>query len=293
VAHIPVLLGEAIRWLRIEPDGVYADCTLGSGGYAEAILERLTTGRLIAIDWDPEAIERARERLRRHGEKVRFSRASYGTLWEVLAEFGVSQIQGIVADLGVSREQLTDAGRGFSFATDGPLDMRMASDHSVTAARIVNHYGEKPLAELIYELGEERRSRRIARAIVRARPLAGTKHLADVIERAAPRTYRQRIHPATQTFQALRIAVNDELGELGKLLEQAPRLLAPGGRLVFVSFHSLEDRMVKRAFQDGARQGSLKILTKHVVRPDEEEVRNNPASRSARLRAAEAPVLQG
>ena len=291
MAHIPVLLDEAIRWLRIEPDGIYADSTVGSGGYAEAILERLTTGRLIAIDWDPQAIDRARERLRRHGEKVLFSRASYGTLGEILAAFGVSRVQGIAADLGVSSEQLTDAGRGFSFGTDGPLDMRMSPEHSMTAARIVNHYGEKPLAELIYQLGEERRSRRIARAIVRARPLAGTKQLADVIERAAPRTSRQRIHPATQTFQALRIAVNDELGELGKLLEQAPRLLAPGGRLVVVSFHSLEDRMVKRAFQDGARQGRLKILTKHVVRPDEEEVRNNPASRSARLRAAEATVL--
>lgn len=199
-------------------------------------------------------------------------------------------VEGIVADLGVSLEQLQDAARGFSFLTNGPLDMRMDPEQTLTAAQIVNYHGEKPLADLIYRFGEERRSRRIARAIVRARPLMGTRQLADVIERAAPRTGGKRIHPATRTFQALRIAVNDELGELEKLLETAPPLLEPGGRLVMVSFHSLEDRAVKLALRRWAEQGVLTILTKRVIRPGEEEVRANPASRSAKLRAAERRV---
>ncbi len=285
--HIPVLVDEVIRWLRIDPAGTYVDCTLGGGGHARAILERLDSGRLIAVDRDPAAIEACRERLQAFGERVSFHRAPFSALREVLHEVGIGGVAGVVADLGMSRDQVEDAGRGFSFVTDGPLDMRMAPDQPLTAARIVNHYGEKPLADLIFQFGEERRSQKIARAIVRARPLAGTKHLADVIERAAPRTSRARIHPATRTFQALRIAVNDELGELEKLLELAPPLLNPGGRLVIISFHSLEDRLVKRSLRDWAERQVLGILTKHVVRPGEEEIRSNPASRSARLRAAE------
>ncbi|MBI3666519.1 MAG: 16S rRNA (cytosine(1402)-N(4))-methyltransferase RsmH [Acidobacteria bacterium] len=291
MAHVPVLLDEVIRWLRLDPAGTFVDCTLGGGGYAEAILKHLTTGRLIAIDRDPRAIEAARERLRPFGNRIIYWRASYseiGRLWEWLGEPpGTVRIAGMVADLGVSREQLEDPGRGFSFLTDGPLDMRLDPEQPMTAARIVNHYGEKPLAELIFRFGEERRSRRIARAIVRARPVVSTRKLAEVIERAAPRTPRERIHPATRTFQALRIAVNDELGELEKLLEAAPPLLASGGRLVVVSFHSLEDRLVKQALRRWAGSGVLEILTKHVIRPGEGEVRSNPASRSARLRAAE------
>ncbi len=284
MAHIPVLLDEVIRWLRIDPNGTYVDCTVGSGGYAEAIAGRLAGGRLVAIDRDPGAIRTARARLERYGDRVVYVRSSYGDLGRILAG---SLVDGIVADLGVSREQLEDRQRGFSFLTDGPLDMRMDPDLTLTAERIVNHYGEKPLADLIYRFGEERRSRRLSRAIVRARPLRGTRQLAEVIERTAPRTSRERTHPATRTFQALRIAVNDELGELEKLLEAAPLLLAPGGRFIAVSFHSLEDRAVKQALRRWAERKVLTILTKHVIRPGAEETRQNPASRSAKLRAAE------
>ena len=284
MAHIPVLLDEAIRWLRINPAGTYVDCTLGSGGYAAAIAEQLTTGHLVAIDRDPDAIRLAQERLSRFGDRMSCVRGSFGGVGRFLEG---RLVDGIVADLGLSGEQLADRERGFSFQTDGPLDMRFDPEQTLTAARIVNSHGEKPLADLIYQLGEERRSRRISRAIVRARPLRGTRQLAEVIERAAPRTGRDRIHPATRTFQALRIAVNDELGELEKLLEAAPPLLAPGGRFVVVSFHSLEDRAVKQAFRRWAQRKVLAILTKHVIRPGEEEIRNNPASRSAKLRAAE------
>ncbi len=284
MGHIPVLLEQALHWLQIRPGGVYADCTLGSGGYAEAIAGRLGDGRLVAIDRDPEAIRRAQERLGRFGDRIRLVHSGFSELERILAG---SLVDGLVADLGVSREQLEDAERGLSFLREGPLDCRMNPQQELTAAHIVNTYGEKPLAELIYRLGEERRSRQIARAIVRARPLKGTLQLAGVIERAAPRARGARIHPATRTFQALRIAVNDELGELEKLLEAAPGVLAPGGRLVVVSFHSLEDRLVKQALRRWAGQNVLMILTKHVIRPGEEEVGRNPSSRSARLRAAE------
>ncbi|MBI3695831.1 MAG: 16S rRNA (cytosine(1402)-N(4))-methyltransferase RsmH [Acidobacteria bacterium] len=284
MVHLPVMLGEVIEWLRVKPSGLYVDCTLGAGGYARAILERLTTGRLIGIDRDPRAIEAARERLAQFGERIEYVRSSYGELRKILGE---TRTDGLVADLGLSRDQLEQADRGFSFLTDGPLDMRFDPAQELTAERIVNTYGEKPLSDLIYRYGEERRSRRITRAIVRARPLTGTRQLAEVIERAAPRTSRERIHPATRTFQALRIAVNDELEELERLLEAAPPLLAPEGRLVMVSFHSLEDRLVKHALRRWAGQGVLAILTKHVIRPGEQEVLANPASRSAKLRAAE------
>jgi 16S rRNA (cytosine1402-N4)-methyltransferase len=291
MAHIPVLLAEAIEWLRIDPAGTYADCTLGGGGYARAIASRLTAGgRLIAIDRDPHGIARAPERLAEFGERIRYVQSSFGDLQQIWQQVGATPINGIVADLGVSGEQIEDATRGFSFITDGPLDMRFDPDQPLTAERIVNHYGEKPLADLIYGYGEERRSRRIARAIVRARPLRGTRQLAEVIERAAPRTIRERIHPATRTFQALRIAVNRELEELERFMQAAPPLWAPQGRLVVISFHSLEDRIVKQSLRSWRDQKVLAILTKHVVRPGEEEVRANPASRSAKLRAAEKSI---
>lgn len=287
MGHIPVLLEEAVQWLAVRPEGTYVDCTLGVAGYARAIAERLTTGRLIAIDRDPDALAAAPERLGPYADRVTLVHASFSELPRILN--GVLA-DGLVADLGISREQLERGERGFSFLTDGPLDMRMNPEQVLTAADIVNYHGEKPLADLIYRFGEERRSRGIARAIVRARPLANTQKLADVVKRAAPRTKGLRIHPATRTFQALRIAVNDEIGELERLLEAAPPLLAPGGRFVVVSFHSLEDRAVKLAFRRGSGEGTLRILTKHVVRPGEEEVRRNPASRSARLRAAEKRI---
>ena len=284
MAHLGVMVSEVVEWLRVEPGGLYVDCTLGAGGHARAILERLSGGRLIGIDRDPRAIAGARERLAAFGDRIEYVRSSYSELGSVL---GGARADGIVADLGLSRDQLEQADRGFSFQADGPLDMRFDPEQELTAEYILNTYGEKPLSDLIYRYGEERGSRRITRAIVRARPLTGTRQLAAVIERAAPRTSRGRIHPATRTFQALRIAVNDELGELERLLEAAPPLLAPGGRLVMISFHSLEDRLVKHALRRWAGQGVLAILTKHVIRPGEQEVLANPASRSARLRAAE------
>jgi len=292
MAHIPVLLNEAIEWLRIRPEGTYVDCTLGAGGYSQAIADRLSSGRVIAIDRDADAIHAARQRLAGFGNRIVYFQASFSQLAETLGQAGAIQAgttgaDGIVADLGISRAQIEDRARGFSFLTDGPLDMRMDRGQALTAERIVNHHGEEPLADLIYQFGEERRSRRISRAIVRARPLQTTKPLAEVIERAVPRAIRGRIHPATRTFQALRIAVNDELRELDRLLEIAPPLLNAGGRLVVISFHSLEDRAVKQAFRRWAQRNVLTILTKHVIIPGPDEIRANPASRSAKLRAAE------
>lgn len=279
------MLPEVLEYLHVDSSGVYVDCTLGEGGYAEAILKRLTSGHLIAIDRDEEAIEIARQRLIPYAEKIRFFQGSYGEIGEPLKPF--RGVQGIVADLGLSRRQFETPERGFSFQWEGPLDMRIDRRQALTADEIVNHYGERQLADLIFQFGEERRSRRIARAIVRGRPIRGTKHLGEVVARAVPRTPRQRIHPATRTFQAIRIAVNDELGELEKFLERAPLLLAPGGRMVVVTFHSLEDRLVKLAFRRWAGRDVLKVLTRRVVRPSEQEVRENPASRSAKLRASE------
>jgi len=285
MGHVAVLAAEATEWLRIQPEGAYIDCTLGAGGYTAPILERLTSGRVLAIDRDPAAIAAAKQRFASRLSGLELFQASFGELSRMAG--GAGPIQGIVADLGLSRDQLEDASRGFSFQLDGPLDMRMDPTQDLTAGHIVNHYGEEPLANLIYRLAGEGRSRRIARAIVRARPLHTTIELTAVIERAAPRKGRERIHPATRTFQALRMAVNDELEELEKMLEQAPPLLAPGGRLVVVSFHSGEDRLVKNAMRAWSGRGVLRILTKHVVRPGEQERRANPAARSGRLRAAE------
>lgn len=291
--HYPVLLEQVLEHLKVVPAGTYLDCTLGEGGYAEAILQRLTTGRLIAVDRDAEALERAKQRLKGYGDQVEFLQACYSEIaglvrtsspaWAPVA----APFQGIVADIGISRRQVEDPARGFSFLREGGLDMRMDQRQALTADQIVNHYQERQLADLIYQYGEERRSRRIARAIVRGRPVHSTVRLAEIIERAVPRSPRQKIHPATRTFQALRIAVNNELEELKGLLETAPLLLAPGGRMVVVSFHSLEDRLVKWAFRSWAQQQVLEILTKRVVRPSEKELSENAASRSAKLRAAE------
>jgi 16S rRNA (cytosine1402-N4)-methyltransferase len=282
--HYPVLLPKVLEYLNVDPAGTYVDCTVGEGGYAEAILERLSSGRLLALDRDTEALAVTRKRLESYGAKVTLFHGSYGEISTILGE---RKAHGIVADLGVSRRQFDTPERGFSLQWDGPLDMRMDQAQTLTAADIVNHYDERSLADLIYQYGEERRSRRIARAILRARPLRGTKHLAEVVARAVPRAPRQRIHPATRTFQAIRIAVNDELGELEKLLQRAPLALLPGGRMVVVSFHSLEDRLVKQAWRRWAAREVTTILTRRVVRPEEAEILENPASRSARLRACE------
>jgi len=284
LAHYPVLLPQVLEYLDIDPSGLYVDCTLGESRYAEAIVRRLETGRLIAIDRDRDAIESARVRLREWSGRVTFHHASYGDIETVV---GADKPQGIVADLGLSRGQFESAERGFSVQRTGPLDMRMDQSQPLTADVIVNQYDERELANVIYEFGEERRSRRIAKAIVRGRPIRDTAHLAEIVARAAPRAPRMKIHPATRTFQALRIAVNDELSELDRLVETAPPLLAPGGRMVVVSFHSLEDRRVKQSFRRWEAQDVFTLLTKRVVKPSDEEIAENAASRSAKLRAAE------
>ena len=292
--HIPVLAAEAVEWLAVRPQGIYVDATVGAGGHSRAILERLTTGRLIALDRDPWAIEIARENLRAHQDQLTLLRGNFADLPLFLRQLGLTVVDGILADLGLSQMQINSPERGFSLRAAGPLDMRMDPSEQLTADEIVNRGSEHELAQLIYQLGEERRSQVIARAIVRARPVRNTVQLATLIEaclggrrRAASRTIGKKIHPATRTFQALRMAVNRELESLDPFLENAPQCLAPQGRLVIISFHSLEDRLVKQYFQSWNREGRMRNLTRHVVKPSLEEVRRNPRSRSARLRAAE------
>jgi 16S rRNA (cytosine1402-N4)-methyltransferase len=287
--HTPVMLSESLEYLALKPDGVYLDATAGLGGHTGAIARRLAelggSGFLMACDRDAESLELARANTADVSSKIRFHQSLFSQLGERLTAEGVSQLDGLLADLGVSRYQLTDGGRGFSLMADGPLDMRMGRDIPGTAADIVNFESEKQLADLIFRLGEERRSRKISRAIVRARPIKTTGQLAKLIEGIVPRT--EKIHPATRTFMALRIAVNNEQEELDALLESIPRLVKRGGRAVIVTFMSLEDRKVKHSFQALAKAGRAQILTRHVVRPAEEEIRNNPPSRSAKLRALE------
>jgi len=283
--HYPVMVDEVLEYLAIRPEGVYIDATLGLGGHTKAIAERLATGIVIGIDRDPESIEIAKRNAAGQADRIRFQRARFSELSSTLPAYGLTQVDGLIADLGVSRFQLTEAERGFSLMADGPLDMRMDRSEGQTAADLVNFSAEKALADLIYRYGEERRSRKIARAIVRARPVRSTLHLASVIEQAAPRT--GRLHPATQTFMALRMAVNGEQEELDALLAGVPDLVRRGGRVVVISFMSLEDRKVKQSFQGLARAGRARILTKHVVKPRETETQKNPASRSAKLRALE------
>ena len=287
--HTPVMVNECLEYLALKPDGVYLDATTGLGGHTGAIARRLAelggSGRVLACDRDAESLELAKANTADVSSRIRFHQSLFSQLGERLTAEAVSQLDGLLADLGVSRYQLTDGGRGFSLMADGPLDMRMGRDIPGTAADIVNFESEKDLADLIFRLGEERRSRRIARAIVRARPIKTTGQLAKLIEEVVPRT--EKIHPATRTFMALRIAVNRELEELDALLESIPRLVKPGGRAVIVTFMSLEDRKVKQSFQALAKAGRARLLTRHVVRPAEEEIRNNPPSRSAKLRALE------
>lgn len=283
--HVPVMLPEALDYLSVRPDGIYLDATAGLGGHTRAIAERLTAGMVIANDRDPESLALARKNLKGYENRVQFYQGRFSELGSTLAKAGVLEVDGVLADLGASRYQLTEAERGFSLMADGPLDMRMDRSRGSPASEIVNTWSEKELADLIFVLGEERRSRRISRALVRARPIQTTQRLARVIEEAVPRT--GRLHPATQTFMALRLAVNEELDELDKLLEMAPGMVRSGGRIVIITFMSLEDRKVKHTFQALARSGRVRLLTRHVVRPSEEEVADNPPSRSAKLRAVE------
>jgi len=313
IGHVPVLLKEAIDFLAVKGGGTYLDATVGLGGHSLAIAKRLgAPGHLIGFDKDPAALEVAAKKL-----AVRYSsfavRESIGEPttkddapdWPTVtlihgsfAELANSEqrtandepratYDGILADLGVSSLQLGDAARGFSFQAEGPLDMRMNPMSGETAEQVVNHIDERELADVIYEFGEERRSRRIARAIVRSRPIRTTTQLVEVVAAAARSMKHERIHPATRTFQALRIFVNHELDDLKALLEAAPRVLKPGGRLVVISFHSLEDRIVKDALREGAKQGWYRVLTKKPVTATEEEIDRNPRSRSAKMRAAE------
>ena len=289
-SHTPVLAEEAVRWLRVEPGGTYLDATVGLGGHAEEIAKRLTTGRLIGLDRDERALEIARERLKVYGERVMLVQADFSRIDQVAREMELPQVDGILADLGVSSLQLDTAERGFSFRLAGPLDMRMGSEMAVTAAEIVNETAEGELANLLYRLGEERDSRRIARAIVRARPIRSTEHLATVVAGARTSRGRQKLHPATKTFLALRIAVNRELEALGQFLNRVPATLAPGGRWVVLSYHSLEDRLVKQKFQQLSREGVCAVLTRKVERPADAEIAANPRARSAKMRVAEKLV---
>ena len=279
------MLGECLEYLAVRQDGIYLDATAGLGGHSAAIAARLSTGLVIANDRDAESLELAKRNTAQWSDRMRYHHGSFGELGAALAAQGIDQVDGLLCDLGVSRYQLTEPERGFSLMAEGPLDMRMDRSQGTTADEIVNSTREKELADLIYRFGQERRSRKISRAIVRARPIHTTQHLARVIEGVVPRT--GKLHPATQTFMALRIAVNDEQGELDRLLEIAPDLVKSGGRIVVISFMSLEDTKVKHSFQAWARDGRVRILTKHVVKPAPEEISNNPPSRSAKLRAVE------
>ena len=289
--HVPVLLKEAIDFLTVRRGGTFYDATVGLGGHSFEIAKRLgAPGHLIGVDKDPAALEIAREKLSPVG-KADWPKVDliHGSFAEIANDQRPATIDGLLADLGVSSLQFDTAARGFSFQADAPLDMRMNTSFGRTAEQVVNHLDERELADVIYEFGEERRSRRIARAIVRSRPIRSTAHLAEVISAAARpmNPAERRIHPATRTFQALRIFVNRELDDLRDLLNAAPQMLKPGGRLVIISFHSLEDRIVKDALRDGVKHGHYRILTKKPVTASEEEVDRNPRSRSAKLRAAE------
>ncbi len=285
--HVPVLLKEAIDFLAVRRGGTYLDATVGLGGHSYEIAKRLgAPGHLIGLDKDPAALGIAQAKL--HGAadwpEITLLHNSFG---EFANDQRPTTYDGILADLGVSSLEFGNPARGFSFQAEGPLDMRMNPQAELTAEQVVNHSDERELADVIYEFGEERRSRRIARAIVRSRPIRTTVQLADVVSAAARPMKHERIHPATRTFQALRIFVNRELDELRGLLNAAPQLLKPGGRVVIISFHSLEDRIVKDAFREGAKQSHYGILTKKPVTPGDEEIDRNPRARSAKLRAAE------
>jgi len=263
------------------------DATTGTGGHAIEIVRRLTSGRLVGIDRDPQALAIARERLKPYQEKVVLVHAEFSKIGDVAAEMKLPPLGGVIADLGISSLELDSPERGFSFRWAAPLDMRMNPDTPLTADEIVNYWPENQLADLLYRNAEERNSRRIARSIVRARPIRDTEHLATTVAGGRKVGGRQKLHPATKTFLALRTAVNREEEELGQFLSRTPATLSPGGRWIILSYHSIEDRLVKHAFQDLARQGSIRVLTKKVITPGTEEIRNNPRSRSAKMRVAE------
>ncbi len=306
-AHTPVLLEEAMWALAVQPGGRYIDCTLGGGGYAAAIMEHSQPGgQLLGLDADPEAIDSARGRLAKYGDAILLVNDNFVNLEAIAYRYDFHPVHGIIFDLGLSSMQLGSASRGFSFQEEGPLDMRFSPKLEVTAADIVNQSSEAELANIIRAYGEEPHAQRIARFIMKARPIETTRELADLVERATGGR-KGRIHPATRTFQALRIAVNHELENLELSLKQAVNLLGFGGRLVVVSYHSLEDRVVKRVLQRESRDcvcppgtpeclcghtASLRMVAKKIITPSPEELSANPRSRSARLRVAERIVGQ-
>ena len=286
-SHTPVLVEEVLQWLEVKPGGIYVDATLGAGGHSAEIAKRLVSGRLISLDQDERALELGRENLKPWKDRVTLVKSPFSRIVEVAQELGIPKVDGVLADLGVSSMQLDQSTRGFSFREAGPLDMRMDAEGELTADEIVNQWSEKEIADLLYREADEHDSRRIAKAIVRARPLRDTAHLATTVAGARKQWGRQRLHPATKTFLALRIAVNREMEELGQFLSRTPATINPGGRWVVLSYHSREDRLVKHAFQEGEREGTLRVLTRHVIQPSEAEQANNPRSRSAKLRCAE------
>jgi 16S rRNA (cytosine1402-N4)-methyltransferase len=281
--HISVLAIEIIEGLQVRPSGCYLDATLGGGGHSELILQASPDVRLVGIDRDQQAIDATSDRLAAYGDRVSFWQGNY-------ADYQATQkFDGIIADLGVSSVHLDVADRGFSFRNEAPLDMRMDTSQELTAAEIVNYWKEKDLADVIFRYGEERLSRQIAKRIVENRPIDTTTALAEIISGAVPKAYRYgRIHPATRTFQGLRIAVNEELSSLEKFLAVSPNWLAPGGRIGIISFHSLEDRMVKHTWRENE---GLKVLTKKPIIAQESEVKLNPRARSAKLRWVESQSI--
>jgi len=302
MSHLPVLYHEVIHALRPRDDGRYVDGTVGAGGHAWGILEASSpNGRLLGLDLDPQALSLAGEHLSQFDHRTVILRASYTTLEVQLKSLGWSQVNGILLDFGVSSMQLDSADRGFSFRAEAPLDMRFNPDGHVTAADLVNGLPERELADIIFKYGEERKSRQIARAINANRPINTTTQLSAVIARVI-KFERGKLHPATKTFQALRIATNDELLAVETVLPIAVRALAPGGRLAVISFHSLEDRIVKRYFRKESRdcicppklpicicghKAAIREISRRPIRPDESEIKSNPRSRSSRLRVAE------
>lgn len=304
--HVPVLLDECIRDLAIKPEGTYVDGTLGRGGHSLEIARRLTTGRLICIDRDRAALDAAPERLAGHMDKVTLVHGNFGDLGALLDGLGVDRADGMLFDLGVSSPQLDDPSRGFSYMQDAPLDMRMDQTDTLTARTVVNQWPQEELRRILFQYGEERYAPAIAGAIVRARgqaPIETTAQLAELVRSAMPAAaLREKQHPAKRTFQAIRIAVNDELGAVERVVPQAAERLAPGGRLCVISFHSLEDRIVKNALAALAkgcicppdfpvcvcgRKPQVRLVTRKPIEAGAEELENNPRARSAKLRVAE------
>lgn len=304
--HKPVLLEECLEALAVRPEGVYVDGTLGRAGHSQAILRRLTTGRLIGIDRDLAAIGAARERLADFGDRVTLVHGNFSDLGDILQNLGIVGVDGMLFDLGVSSPQLDEPQRGFSYMHDAPLDMRMDQTASLDAGAVVNTWSDEELRRVLFEYGEERYAPQIARAIVRRRedgPIRTTGELAEIIRSAMPaKALREKQHPAKRSFQAIRIAVNDELAAIPAMLDQAVERLSPGGRLAVISFHSLEDRPVKAAMQSWARgctcppdfpvcvcgnKPKTRVVTRKPILPGEEELEQNPRARSAKLRVAE------